>query len=254
MEHGLEMESAYFGLLSATADMREGLEGLPREAKAHLRRRLKAPGLGDAIHMERVAIVASVRARWGSPSALLELSAADLGAIAARRSGPRRARGRGRGRADLRQRPPGGRRAERGPAGPHEERDPARPPAFTVNQACGSGLQSILLGAERIRLGRARVVLAGGAESMTRFRISSTGRARAIGSGTRRSSTRCTATDFSIRSAGPDGRDRGEAGRHLQDLPRRAGRLRARKPAPRRGRDPGQTILPRDRAGFGPRP
>jgi acetyl-CoA C-acetyltransferase len=45
---------------------------------------------------------------------------------------------------------------------------PNERPAFTVNQACGSGLQSILLGAERIRAGRARVVLAGGAENMTR--------------------------------------------------------------------------------------
>jgi len=45
---------------------------------------------------------------------------------------------------------------------------PNERPAFTVNQACGSGLQSILIGAERIRHGRARVVLAGGSENMTR--------------------------------------------------------------------------------------
>jgi acetyl-CoA C-acetyltransferase len=45
---------------------------------------------------------------------------------------------------------------------------PQERPAFTVNQACGSGLQSILIGAERIAHGRARVVLAGGAENMTR--------------------------------------------------------------------------------------
>ena len=41
-------------------------------------------------------------------------------------------------------------------------------PAFTVNQACGSGLQAILLAADHIRLGKARVVLAGGTENMTR--------------------------------------------------------------------------------------
>src|SRR5215471_3385512 len=41
-------------------------------------------------------------------------------------------------------------------------------PAFTVNQACGSGLRAIILGAEQIMLGRARVVLAGGTESMSR--------------------------------------------------------------------------------------
>ncbi len=42
-------------------------------------------------------------------------------------------------------------------------------PAFTVNEACASGLQSILLGAQEIMLGRARLVLAGGAESMSRL-------------------------------------------------------------------------------------
>ncbi len=40
-------------------------------------------------------------------------------------------------------------------------------PAFTVNQACGSGLQSVLCAARAIRLGEARVVLAGGTESMS---------------------------------------------------------------------------------------
>jgi acetyl-CoA C-acetyltransferase len=41
-------------------------------------------------------------------------------------------------------------------------------PAFTVNQACGSGLRAIILAAEAIWLGRARAVLAGGTESMSR--------------------------------------------------------------------------------------
>jgi len=41
-------------------------------------------------------------------------------------------------------------------------------PAFTVNQACGSGLRAIILAAEKIMLGRAHVVLAGGTESMSR--------------------------------------------------------------------------------------
>ncbi len=41
-------------------------------------------------------------------------------------------------------------------------------PAFTVNQACGSGLQAIMLAAQQIMLGRAEVVLAGGVESMSR--------------------------------------------------------------------------------------
>src|ERR1041384_7922815 len=41
-------------------------------------------------------------------------------------------------------------------------------PAFTVNQACGSGLRAIILAAGKIMIGRATVVLAGGTESMSR--------------------------------------------------------------------------------------
>lgn len=41
-------------------------------------------------------------------------------------------------------------------------------PAFTVNQACGSGLKAIILAAQELMLGRARAVVAGGAESMSR--------------------------------------------------------------------------------------
>ena len=45
---------------------------------------------------------------------------------------------------------------------------PETVPAFTVNQACGSGLQAIILAAQQIMVGRANVVLAGGTESMSR--------------------------------------------------------------------------------------
>jgi acetyl-CoA C-acetyltransferase len=45
---------------------------------------------------------------------------------------------------------------------------PDRVPAFTVNQACGSGLRAIILAAEQIMLDRADIVLAGGTESMSR--------------------------------------------------------------------------------------
>ncbi len=45
---------------------------------------------------------------------------------------------------------------------------PQTVPAFTVNQACGSGLKAIILAAQEIMLGRARAVLAGGTESMSR--------------------------------------------------------------------------------------
>src|ERR1043166_3796306 len=40
-------------------------------------------------------------------------------------------------------------------------------PAYTVNQACGSGLRAIMNAADEIRLGRAKVLLAGGTESMS---------------------------------------------------------------------------------------
>lgn len=42
-------------------------------------------------------------------------------------------------------------------------------PAYTVNQACGSGLKAILLGYQEIVLGHARSILAGGTESMSRL-------------------------------------------------------------------------------------
>src|SRR5436309_10573270 len=45
---------------------------------------------------------------------------------------------------------------------------PDKIPAFTVNQACGSGLRAIILAAQQIMLGRANIVLAGGTESMSR--------------------------------------------------------------------------------------
>jgi acetyl-CoA C-acetyltransferase len=44
---------------------------------------------------------------------------------------------------------------------------PVDRPAFTVNQACASGLQSILSAARTILTGEAQVVLAGGTESMS---------------------------------------------------------------------------------------
>jgi acetyl-CoA C-acetyltransferase len=40
-------------------------------------------------------------------------------------------------------------------------------PAYTVNQACGSGLRAIMNAADQIRLGAASVILAGGTESMS---------------------------------------------------------------------------------------
>jgi acetyl-CoA C-acetyltransferase len=45
---------------------------------------------------------------------------------------------------------------------------PKQVSAFTVNKACGSGLKSILLASQEIMLGNARVMVAGGTESMSR--------------------------------------------------------------------------------------
>jgi acetyl-CoA C-acetyltransferase len=50
----------------------------------------------------------------------------------------------------------------------HRAGAPDAVPAFTVNQACGSGLKAIILAAQEIMLGRARAVLAGGVENMSR--------------------------------------------------------------------------------------
>ena len=44
---------------------------------------------------------------------------------------------------------------------------PVETPAVTVNRLCGSGFESIIQGAMQIQLGESRVVLAGGAESMS---------------------------------------------------------------------------------------
>ncbi|MGK2850821.1 MAG: thiolase family protein [Candidatus Limnocylindrales bacterium] len=46
---------------------------------------------------------------------------------------------------------------------------PVDVPGVTVNRLCGSGLQAILSAAQAIRGGDARIILAGGAESMSRY-------------------------------------------------------------------------------------
>jgi acetyl-CoA acetyltransferase family protein len=46
---------------------------------------------------------------------------------------------------------------------------PARVPGLTVHRNCASGMEAVGLAAERIQLGRAQLVLAGGAESMSQL-------------------------------------------------------------------------------------
>src|SRR5688500_7034716 len=53
---------------------------------------------------------------------------------------------------------------------------PQHIPAMTVNRNCASGMEAIALAFDKIRFGQARVVLAGGAESMSSIPVFSYGR------------------------------------------------------------------------------
>src|SRR5436190_14531317 len=120
--------------------------------------------------MKNVYLVASVRTPIGRfGGTLANLSAADLGVAVARASLDR-----ARLRPDHVQQAIWGCARQAG-VGPNVARQityragvPETVPAFTVNQACGSGLQAIMLAAQQIMLGRAEIVLAGGTESMSR--------------------------------------------------------------------------------------
>lgn len=117
----------------------------------------------------RLALVAPVRTPIGRfGGALAALSAADLGTAAASACLARA----GLAPAAVDQLVMG--HARQAGGGPNTARQvaaraglPAARPAFTVNQACGSGLQAVLCAARAILLGEAEVVLAGGAESMS---------------------------------------------------------------------------------------
>jgi acetyl-CoA C-acetyltransferase len=119
-----------------------------------------------------VVLAAPVRTPIGKfGGALAPLSAADLGTVAARAALARA--GLAPGRADRVDQVIFGHARQAG-GGPNTARQvahragvPDDRPAFTVNQACGSGLQAVLCAARAIRLGEARVVLAGGTESMS---------------------------------------------------------------------------------------
>lgn len=120
--------------------------------------------------MKNVYLAASVRTPIGRfGGTLASWSAADLG-VAAAKAGLERAGL----RSDQIQQSIWGCARQAG-GGPNVGRQityragiPETVPAFTVNQACGSGLQAIMLAAQQIMLGRADVVLAGGTESMSR--------------------------------------------------------------------------------------
>lgn len=120
--------------------------------------------------MKNVYLVGSVRTPIGRfGGALAEVTAAELSASAAAES-LRRARLQA---GDVQEVIWGS--ARQAGAGPNVARQishragvPETVPAFTVNQACGSGLQAIISAAQRIMLGRAGAILAGGVENMSR--------------------------------------------------------------------------------------
>ena len=120
--------------------------------------------------MKNVYLAASVRTPIGRfGGSLASLTAADLGVAAAKACVERT----GLSANHIQQSIWGCARQAGG--GPNVARQityragaPETVPAFTVNQACGSGLQAIILAAQQIILGHADVVLAGGTESMSR--------------------------------------------------------------------------------------
>ncbi len=120
--------------------------------------------------MQNVYLTGSVRTPIGKfGGSLADLSAADMGVVVAKET-LRRARI----APDQIQDSIWGSARQAG-AGPNVARQityragvPETVPAFTVNQACGSGLRAIILATEQILLGRARAILAGGTESMSR--------------------------------------------------------------------------------------
>jgi len=120
--------------------------------------------------MQNVYLTGSVRTPIGRfGGSLAALTAADLG-VAAAKEAIRRA---SIGPEEVQQSIWGCARQAGG--GPNVARQityragvPEQVPAFTVNQACGSGLQAIILAAQQVLMGRADIVLAGGTESMSR--------------------------------------------------------------------------------------
>ncbi|MEP6741468.1 MAG: thiolase family protein [bacterium] len=120
--------------------------------------------------MRNVYLVGSVRTPIGRfGGTLASWTAADLGTVAAKESISR-----AQLRADQIQQSIWGCARQAG-GGPNVARQitfragvPETVPAFTVNQACGSGLQAIILAAQQIMMDRAEIVLAGGTESMSR--------------------------------------------------------------------------------------
>jgi acetyl-CoA C-acetyltransferase len=118
----------------------------------------------------RVAILSAVRTPIGKfLGGLSEVSAVDLAAVASRAAIERS----GLAAADIGETIFG--HARQAGNAPNPARQigaragvPIASPAWTINQACASGLKALVAGAQAILLGDARVVLAGGVENMSR--------------------------------------------------------------------------------------
>src|SRR3954453_21936540 len=119
---------------------------------------------------ETVYILSAVRTPIGKfGGALASLGAADMGAVAANAAMERA----GVAPEQVNETIFGNARQAGG--GPNVARQisvragiPESVPAYTVNQACGSGLKAVILAFQEIALGRAHAVVAGGTESMSR--------------------------------------------------------------------------------------
>ena len=124
----------------------------------------------ERIQMTNVVIVSAGRTAVGSfNGSFANTPAHDLGRSGDRgRRGARRYR-QGRGRRNH-PRPGADRRSgpEPGTAGAYQG-GPAegKLSAWSLNQVCGSGLRAVALGAQHVQLGDARIVVAGGQESMS---------------------------------------------------------------------------------------
>ena len=125
--------------------------------------------MADTKHDHDIVLAAPVRTPIGKfGGALASLSAADLGTAAAQACLSRA----GLDPTKVDQVIFG--HARQAGGGPNTARQvafragvPVERPAYTINQACGSGLQAVLSAARTIRTGEAEVVIAGGTESMS---------------------------------------------------------------------------------------
>jgi len=142
---------------------------MAREASQHLFRPARVQCSGGST-LQAVYILSAVRTPIGKfGGALASLTAADMGAVAAKAA---------MGRAGIRPEQVeetifGSARQAGG--GPNVARQisvrsgvPQEVPGFTVNEACASGMKSIALAYQSILLGDASCILAGGTESMSR--------------------------------------------------------------------------------------